>query len=195
VGEAAASIIVGFLVFDDVEELDLAGPFEVFGTAAAEGAPCSSITVAERSGLVRARHGLRVMPDTIIAACPPLGVLIVPGGPGSRTVRDRPAVLEFARAQAGTVASVCTGALILASAGMLDGRRAATHHGALGLLRQHKLVNVDPAARFVLEGRIGTSAGVSAGIDLALALTARLWGNVLADRVARRIEWTRPAGP
>ena len=181
---------IGILVFDDVEELDFVGPLEVFGQAQQLGAPCRVLLVASDAREIHCRYGLRLRPEANLAACPQLDLLVVPGGPGARThARANPAILAFIRQQPGAVASVCTGALILAAAGVLTGHRATTHWSALDLLRATADVQVEAGVRMVFDGRIATSAGVSAGIDLALALVGRRWGGELAREVAKRIEW------
>lgn len=130
------------------------------------------------------------MPDCILQEAPALDLLIVPGGLGARThVRENPQILEFVRRQRGTVVSVCTGALILAAAGMLDGLSATTHHSSLDLLREYGQITIQEGTRFVMHERVATSAGVTAGIDLALALVAREWGHSVAESVAANLEW------
>ncbi|GIV95419.1 MAG: AraC family transcriptional regulator [Herpetosiphonaceae bacterium] len=183
-------VTIGILVFDDVEELDFVGPLEVFGMAGQAGADCRVLLVAAGEGEVRCRYGLQVQPHASFASCPPLDLLIVPGGLGARThAREHPAILRFVREQPGQIASVCTGALILAAAGVLHGRRVTTHHRAFDLLRAYEGVRVEEGVRFIFDGPIATSAGVSAGIDLALALAAQRWGAALAAEVAHRMEW------
>src|SRR5207237_8514660 len=103
--------------------------------------------------------------------------------------RQNERILHFVREQKGIVASVCTGALILAAAGILDGLPATTHQAALDLLRQRHAIIVRHAVRFVLGEHVATSAGVSAGIDLSLALVARTWGDEVAEKVAANLEW------
>jgi len=130
------------------------------------------------------------VPDCILQEAPALDLLIVPGGLGARThVRENPQILEFVRRQRGTVVSVCTGALILAAAGMLDGLSATTHHSSLDLLREYGQITIQEGTRFVMHERVATSAGVTAGIDLALALVAREWGHSVAESVAANLEW------
>jgi transcriptional regulator GlxA family with amidase domain len=182
---------IGILVFEQVEELDFIGPLEVFGMASQFGADCQTVLIASQLlGPLRCRHGLRVLPECTLEEAPALDVLIIPGGIGARTqARADPEILEFVRQQPGLVASVCTGALILAAAGVLDDLAATTHHSALDLLREHAAVNVRSEVRFVLHERVGTSAGVTAGIDLALAIVMREWGDVVADAVAANLEW------
>ena len=181
---------VGIIVFDDVEELDFVGPLEVFGVAGRLGADCRPLLIAEGPGMIACRYGLRLEPHATFRTCPRLDLLIVPGGPGARThARENLAILDFVRRHESSVASVCTGALVLASAGLLQGRRATTHYSALDLLRAYEGVTVESNVRMIFDDPIATSAGISAGIDLALALVARAWGDDLAREVARRLEW------
>ena len=183
---------IGILIFDDVEELDFAGPYEVFGMAARFGADCRTLLIAEERREIKCRHGMRVVPDSSIDEAPALDILIVPGGLGARThARSNPKILDFVRRQTHTVASVCTGALILSNAGLLDGLTATTHHSAFALLRENPRIEVREGMRFILHDRIATSAGVSAGIDLALALVGREWGGAVAARVAANMEWEK----
>ena len=181
---------IGILVFDEVEELDFVGPLEVFGMAARFGADCETLVIAPQPGHVRCRHGLQVLPDCSLQEAPALDLLIVPGGLGARThAKANPQILEFVRRQRGTVVSVCTGALILAAAGILDGFSATTHQSSLDLLREYGQITIQEGARFVMHERVATSAGVTAGIDLALALVAREWGHSVAETVAANLEW------
>ncbi len=181
---------VGILVFDDVEELDFIGPLEVFGMAARLGAECTTLLVAAHEGEIRGSYGLRFRPSYTVESCPTLDLLIVPGGYGARTHAQKdPVILDFLRQRRGPTASVCTGALILASAGLLRGHPATTHYSALDLLAEFEGVEVRRGARFTLGEQIFTSAGISAGIDLSLALVARMFGDDLAERVATRLEW------
>jgi transcriptional regulator GlxA family with amidase domain len=186
----AAPFTIGILVFDDVEELDFIGPLEVFGVAKQNGAPLKTILVAKDHSELKAHYGLTFKPEATFASCPPLDLLIVPGGPGARgRVRHDGRTLDFIKAQKGEVASVCTGALILAAAHLLDGKRATTHRNRLDLLAEYTAVHVDREARLVFDGRIATSAGITAGIDLALAIVARHWGVQLVEKVAAVLEW------
>ncbi len=181
---------IGILVFNDVEELDFVGPLEVFGTAAWLGANCRVAITSEDGKPVRARNGLNIIPDYSFDDLPHLSILVVPGGLGARThALANLRILQLVREQSGQVASVCTGALILAEAGVLDNHAATTHHTALDRLRQYQKVSVKGDKRWIIEGAIATSAGVSAGIDLALALVSSLWGLSIAERVAENMEW------
>jgi transcriptional regulator GlxA family with amidase domain len=186
----APQFTIGILVFDDVEELDFIGPLEVFGVAKENGAPLKTLLVGKNHAEMRAHFGLTFKPEVTFASCPKLDLLIVPGGPGARGhVRHDGNTLEFIKRQEGEVASVCTGALILAAAHLLDDKRATTHRNRLDLLAEYGAVHVERDSRLVFDGRIATSAGITAGIDLALALVARHWGLPLAEKVASVLEW------
>lgn len=129
---------VGILIFDEVEELDFVGPLEVFGMLSRNNQLQIAI-VAEQTEIVRCHYGLQVVPTHSLADCPSLDLLIVPGGPGARkNARENPAILEFVRRQQGYVASVCTGALVLAGAGLLKNQGATTHHRRLEMLREYQ---------------------------------------------------------
>jgi transcriptional regulator GlxA family with amidase domain len=195
--------IVALLLFPEVEVLDFAGPFEVFSIAAGHGdpPPFRVLTVAATKAPVVAVGGLRVLPDHDFTDAPQAGLLLIPGGAGSRHAsRDR-ATLDWIRGQergVEIVASICTGALLLGKLGLLDGLGATTHWTALDELRATSpAILVRPETRFVDNGRILTSAGISAGIDMSLHIVARLCGGATAMTVAREMEyeWRRsPAG-
>lgn len=186
--------LVGILVFDAVEVLDFAGPFEVFsGTRAPHGEPYVDVVTIGASAQVRTRGGLQLLPAYTLAECPPLDALIVPGGPGAdeRSVIQDELILPFLRQRAGstpTVASVCTGAFLLGRAGLLDGRRATTHTAALAALRAEFPAVAVVERKFVDEGAILTAAGVSSGIDLALHLMERWFGPEARARAARGLD-------
>jgi transcriptional regulator GlxA family with amidase domain len=186
---------VGILVFDDAEVLDVAGPYEVFSVAGRRSGlePFQVSLVAERSGPVTLRNGFVVQPHFTCDAAPAIDLLLIPGGYGTRRELSNAGLLAWIQAAAGKselVLSVCSGSLLLGKAGLLDGLAATTHHGAIDLLRQ-----VAPGAvvkereRFIDNGRVIVSAGVSAGIDMALHVVARLLGEELADEAARYMEW------
>lgn len=192
---------VGILLFDDVEVLDFAGPFEVFSTASRiverSGAPrpFDVFTVAAQSS-VRARHGLVVVPMHRIGEEPPIDVLVVPGGVVSAVLRHRPTIEWIAdRARSSRlVSSVCTGAFLLAEAGLLHGRPATTHWEDLDdLAAAYPRVGVRRGVRFVDDGDVITSAGISAGIEMSLHVVGRLLGPDWARRTARQMEY-RPGG-
>ena len=194
---------IGILLFDDVEVLDFCGPFEVFSVAAGLGAgsggesPFTVFTLAGHAGLVRAAGGLKVQPDYSINDHPPIDLLLVPGGWGTRREVDNLRLIDWIRAQDAQTTlttSVCTGAFLLGRAGLLEGHRVTTHRGSIERLRRgFPGVTVLDNVRFVDEGKIVTSAGISAGIDMALHLVARLQGEGLANQTARQMEYTPAA--
>lgn len=195
---------VGILIFDQVEVLDFAGPYEVFSRTRLDpgiesrrtndSAPFRVLTVAATSEPVVATGGLRVVPDFDFEKAPPIDLLVVPGGFGTRSLLEDRATLDWLRGvipRAKLVSSVCTGALLLARIGALANRRATTHWGALDLLGQiDPTITVDREARFVTDG-IVTSAGVSAGIDMAFGVVERLHGREVADETARYMDYPR----
>ena len=183
---------VGIVLFPNVEELDFVGPLEALGAMAFIDRGWQVVTIAEAGGSVRARHGLSVNVDHSFADAPPLDVLLVPGGQGTRQEVDNPRMIDFVReagANAQYVTSVCTGAFILHRAGFLSGRRATTHWGAIGQLRELGDVEVVDDERFVQDGNVITAAGVSAGIDMALYLASRLTDRQTAQNVQKLMEY------
>jgi transcriptional regulator GlxA family with amidase domain len=183
---------VGILLFDEVEELDFVGPLEVFGVAARLVGSIRILTVSKDGRQIRGRYGLKVQPDHSFTNCPPLDILIIPGGKGAREhARHDRETLAFVKAHASRhpIASICTGALVLAEAGILKGRKATTHHSALDMLRQYADVHVLEGARFVLDNQVASSAGVSAGIDLALELIRNNLGDKIAQEVSGIMEY------
>jgi transcriptional regulator GlxA family with amidase domain len=188
---------VAILLFDDVEVLDFAGPFEVFSvTDELRGYGTFNVyTIAEQPGTVRARNGLKVVPDYPLDRCPPPDVLIVPGGFGTRALLKKPALLEWLRIRsrdAEITFSVCTGSIVLGQAGLLDGLRATTHHECFELLRSvAPRTQVIETERYVDNGRVLTAAGISAGIDCALHIVERLLGADAAVATARYMEYRR----
>jgi transcriptional regulator GlxA family with amidase domain len=189
--------IVAILLFDDVEVLDFAGPFEVFSVADKlnNHAVFAVCTVAPARTTIRAVNGLKIIPDYTLEDCPAPDVLIVPGGIGTRPLLNQPTLLEWIRIKSRTaeiVASVCTGALLLGKIGLLNGLKTTTHHQALDFLRQiAPEAAVDPSKRFHDNGKICTAAGISAGIDLSLHLVARLINSDAGDATARQMEYER----
>ncbi|MEU2660537.1 GlxA family transcriptional regulator [Streptomyces sp. NPDC007325] len=182
------------VLFDGVQSLDVTGPVEVFHAAGwaagAEADPYPIRTASLDGGPVRTSSGLRILPDTGLAeavAGGPPHTLVVPGGEGTRG--SDPDLVDWLRThgpRAERLVSVCTGALRLAEAGLLDGHRATTHWMACEhMARRHPEVDVDPEPIFVRDGRIATSAGVTAGIDLALALVEEDLGREAALTIAR----------
>ncbi len=192
---------VAILIFDEVEVLDFAGPFEVFAVSdeLCDYTAFNVFTVGLLPGTVRARHGLKLVPDHTLETCPAPHVLIIPGGHGTRALLTQPVLLEWIRMKArraGLVMSVCTGALVLAQAGLLHGLRVTTHHEMLATLAVlAPSATVDPSARFHDnpapdgQGRILTAAGISAGIDCSLHAIRLLLGPAVAEQTARYMEY------
>jgi transcriptional regulator GlxA family with amidase domain len=195
---------VGILIFDGVAALDVAGPLEVLSRARLEpglesrhredAALFDVFTVARTREPVTATGGLVLLPSHSFADSPGLDILLVPGGFGTRPLLQDAETIEWIRrtaASARRTASICTGALLLARAGLLDGRRATTHWGAFGLLATlGNGITVDRESRFVDDG-VMTSAGLASGMDLALHLVETLFGRAVADETARFIEYRR----
>lgn len=189
---------IGIFVFDDVEVLDLGGPFEVFSVASrvavrrGEQSPFSPVMIATGSGPVHARGGFRVLPDFTLEDHPALDVLVVPGGVVDRVQADV-RVVDWVRRQAARVplvASVCTGAFVLAQAGLLVGRTVTTHwEDQADLARQFPELRVVSGRSWVDEGHVITSGGISAGIDMSLHLVSRLHSPDLATATARQMEY------
>jgi transcriptional regulator GlxA family with amidase domain len=170
-------ITTGILLFDDVEELDFAGPYEVFGMAKQDGD--GLVTIAEGSGPVRGAKGLRVLPDHTFADAPALDILVVPGGWGTRREAENPVLLDWIAKVAPActwVTSVCTGAFLLHAAGPARGKQTTTHWASIERLREQGDVTVHDNIRYVRDGNVVTAAGVSAGIDMALWVIGQVYG-------------------
>jgi transcriptional regulator GlxA family with amidase domain len=189
---------IGIVLFEDAEELDFVGPWEVFTLAVADLPDARVLTLAERRGPVRCAKGLRVLPDHPFEEAPALDVVLVPGGQGTRREADNPALVDWLRRAAEScqwVTSVCTGALLLQRAGLVDGRRVTTHWAFVESLRGRAPdTEVLSGVRYVRDGRIVTAAGVSAGIDMALWLVGQIWDVERARRTQRFMEYD-PAPP
>ncbi|MEQ8349022.1 MAG: DJ-1/PfpI family protein [Sneathiellaceae bacterium] len=182
---------VGFLLYPNLTQLDLTGPWEVFSRV-----PQSEVHLVWKDmDPVTADGGMRITPTATLADAPAFDLLCVPGGPGQVAVMEDAAVLEFLCRQAETasyVTSVCTGSLILAASGLLAGRRAACHWASRDQL---SLFGVTPvAARVVEDGRFISGGGVTAGIDFALVAVARIWGEEIAQAIQLSMEYD-PAPP
>ena len=186
---------VAILLFDEVEVLDFAGPFEVFAVASElhDYALFRVFTVAASAGPIHARNSLAVFPDYPLESAPRPDVLVIPGGIGTRTLMNNTAIcgwIAAAAEQAELTLSVCSGALLLAKAGLLAGLRATTHHQVLELLREVAPdTEVIAGERYVDNGRIVTAAGISAGIDASLYVVGRLCGEAVSTRTAAYMEY------
>jgi transcriptional regulator GlxA family with amidase domain len=186
---------VALFIFDDAEVMDVAGPFEVFSVAGRRHGlePFQVSLVAEKRMPVTLRNGFRVEPNATIAETPSPDILIIPGGIGTRREMHNQTVLEWiqrATPRAELVLSVCTGSLVLASAGLLDGMDVTTHHGAIDLLRETApKARVREGVRFLDNGKVIVSAGISAGIDMSLHVVERLLGEEMAEETAGYMEY------
>jgi len=191
----AAPRQVSILIFDEAEVLDVAGPFEVFSVAGRRHGlePFRVSLVAERPGGIALRNGFVVTPHFTLQNAPAPALLVLPGGYGTRRELGNPALIQWIRQQASAselVLSVCTGSLLLAKAGLLDGLEVTTHHLAVPELRAlaPKAV-IRERERFLDNGKVIVSAGVSAGIDMSLHVVERLCGTVVAEETAAYMEY------
>ncbi len=182
----------GILLFPDAEELDFVGPWEMLTMwSRYAGGPSRCLMVAQTAQPVTCAKGMSVNPQHSFADCPPLDALLVPGGEGTRREVDNPVLIDFVRQQAAGarhLLSVCTGSFVLQRAGLLAGRRATTHWASLDRLRALGDVQV-AEERWVHDGHVWTSAGVSAGIDMMLAYIAHEAGPTVAGKVQLYAEY------
>lgn len=185
------------LIFDDVEVLDFAGPFEVFSVTneLSNYSLLNVYTVAREKVPVTARNGLSVNPNYSIDEAPQPDILIVPGGSGTRPILQQPDILTWIRQSsqnADKVLSVCTGALLLAKVGLLDGLKSTTHHSAFDLLGEiAPETEIVRDVRFADNGKVITAAGISAGIDMSLYVIEILYGTETAQLTAEYMEFRR----
>jgi len=182
---------IGFLIFRDVQQLDLTGPYEILASLA----DTQLYLIARDLEPVKSVTGLQLLPTTTLLDCPQLDVLCVPGGKGVNALLNDDETLAFVREQAANaryVTSVCTGALVLGAAGLLRGKRATTHWGAHEFLAAFGAIPV--RERVVQDGTLFTGGGVTAGIDFALTLAAELGGRAAAEAVQLGLEYS-PAPP
>lgn len=187
---------VGIFLFDDVEVLDFAGPFEVFSVTEIENGqqPFVVETVSEKGDLVIATNGLKVQPDYSFDNVPRFDILIILGGLGAREREmNNDNAINWITNQMKTVqlmTSVCTGALLLAKAGLLNGKMATTHQASLERLKKEfPQVEVQREVKFVDEGNIITSGGISAGINMSFHIVKRLLGSEVAQNTAKIMEY------
>ncbi|NAW58548.1 MULTISPECIES: DJ-1/PfpI family protein [unclassified Vibrio] len=190
---------IGIYIYDDAEVLDFAGPFEVFSTARRLAQNDWQIFfIAQVDALVKARGGMMISPHYHFANHPPLDMLLVVGGLHQAQL-DKPAVINWIRQQAqqvSRIASVCTGAFLLAEAGILDGLSVTTHwEDQAALQARYPALSVLTDTRWVEQGDVMTSGGISAGIDMSLSLVALLAERTLAERTAVQMEYRWQASP
>ena len=190
---------VAILIFEDIEVLDFCGPFEVFAVAGEQSESditprCFKvITVSPDGKAIRARNGLKVTPDYSMADCPAADILMVPGGAGTRPLVKNPEVVDWVVQTATKTeisASVCTGALVLAKGGLLDGKAATTHHEAFPLLKKlAPTADIQTEVRFTAAGNTYTCGGIAAGIDLSLHLVEKLAGQEVRYKTQVEMEY------
>lgn len=188
---------VGILLFNEVEVLDFAGPFEVFSIASysnCQQKPFTVKTVAQTSDLISARNGLKVQPDFDFNNSPSFDILIIPGGYGAEEIEIHNEILKnwikIRAEECDIIASVCTGSFLLAETGLLDGKRATTHWLDIDRLESdYKEIKVQRGVKYVDESNIITSGGISAGIDMSFYLLNRLVGKEIAIATAKRMEY------
>jgi transcriptional regulator GlxA family with amidase domain len=194
---------VGIVLFENIEVLDFCGPFEVFSATRLneerrreEQSPFEVFLVAERNEPIVATGGMKVIPDHTFENCPQLDILVVPGGWGTRKELNNSILLDWLRTRAAeveTLTSVCTGSMLLGYAGLLNGLHATTHWRSLDWMRESfPSVTVEYDKHFVEDGRVLTSAGISAGIDMTLMVVARYFGEDIARATAKHIEYPYP---
>lgn len=194
---------VGIVLFENIEVLDFCGPFEVFSVTRLneerrreEPSPFEVILVAEKNNPVITTGGMKVIPDHTFESCPKLDILVVPGGWGTRKELKNPAMLNWLRiraSEAEILTSVCTGSMLLGFAGLLDGRHATTHWRSLDWMRESfPAVTVEYDKHVVEDSSVITSAGISAGIDMALKVVERYCGEAIARATAKYMEYPYP---
>ncbi len=189
--------LVGLFLFNEVEVLDFAGPFEVLSITEdpeTKDKPFQVMTVSEDGRQIKARNGLKVQPDYSFETAPIFDIVIIPGGYGADHIEiNNPVVINWIQAQSmhsEILASVCTGAFLLAKAGLLDDKRATTHWMDIEILqRKFPKVTVLSNIKYVDEGHIVTSAGISAGIQMSLHLVRRLLSEEIALQTVKRMEY------
>ena len=192
--------MLGIFIFNNIEVLDYCGPFEVLNVIRLDeekrfktDSPFDVKLIAPSEDVVITRGGMKVLPDYSFDNCPKLDIIIIPGGLGTRELMYDKTVLEFVKEKAREVellTSVCTGSLILANAGLLEGVESTTHWKSLDRMEdEFKNVKVNKTKHFVEDGNIITSAGISAGIDMALYIVKRYFGETVSRNTAKYMEY------
>jgi transcriptional regulator GlxA family with amidase domain len=187
---------IAILIFDGVEEMDFVGPLEVFAAAAEPHREWRVATVAETLAPIRCEKGMRVLPDCVFAEIDRAEVVVIPGGSGARREIANAATvswLQGMKPRCDWIASVCTGAFLLAGSGLANGRRITTHHDFLYKLREMANAEVVEGVRFVRDGEIVSAAGVMSGIEMSLWLVGRIWGTEAVARTKSYIAYDVPA--
>lgn len=182
----------GFLLFNGLEELDLVGPWEMISIWGKHyNGPQDIFTISQDGDSIKCAKGLTIAADYSFQSCPTPDYLLIPGGQGTRSEMNNKKLIDFIQFQAKfcrKLLSVCTGSFLLDAAGLLDGRKATTHWQSLERLKQNKEIKVSEQ-RYVVDGNIWTSAGVSAGMDMALAFIADIAGKEIAGKVQLHAEY------
>lgn len=188
---------VGIFIFNDVELLDFAGPYEVFSVASEmhDYKYFSVFTISENGDMIKTVNGLKVQPDYSFDTHPNIDILLIPGGVGSRKLIKNARVLDWVKKnylRTEVTCSVCSGALVLGKLGLLDNLISTTHHQVIDLLKEiAPLTNIDKGKRYIDNGKIMTSAGISAGIDLALHIVNKIYGIEAEQKTIEHMEYRK----
>lgn len=188
---------VGIFIFNDVELLDFAGPYEVFSVASEmhDYKYFSVFTISENGDMIKTVNGLKVQPDFSFDTHPNMDILLIPGGVGSRKLIKNARVLDWVKKntlRSEITCSVCSGALVLGKLGLLDNLISTTHHQVIDLLKEiAPLTNIDKGKRYIDNGKIMTSAGISAGIDLALHIVNKIYGIEAEQKTIEHMEYRK----
>ncbi|TDK45072.1 DJ-1/PfpI family protein [Antarcticimicrobium luteum] len=186
---------IAVLVFDGVEEMDFAGPWEVLASAIEDAPDWRIVTVAERADPIRCEKGLRILPDLTYDTTGDVGIVVIPGGSGARREIGNPGTVAWLQRIApgcDWVTSVCTGAFLLAGAGLARGRHVTTHHDFTDLLARDAEDSVIETRRMVRDGNVVSAGGVMSGIEMSLWLVERIWGAETRARVENYIAYGFP---
>jgi cyclohexyl-isocyanide hydratase len=182
---------IGILIYPNVEEMDFVGPFEVLSYVnKIQPGSTKVLLIAENSGPITASNGMTVIPHATLKDCPPLNVFVAPGGGGRVAAMKNPVLIDFIKKQAKTsqyVTSVCSGAFLLAEAGLLKGKKATTYYAFLTELKTYSVEVL--TNKVVHDGQIITAAGVTSGLQFGFYMLNLLFGSELSQEVARRIEF------
>ncbi len=188
---------IGIFIFNDVELLDFAGPYEVFSVASEmhDYKYFSVFTISENGDMIKTVNGLKVQPDYSFDTHPNIDILLIPGGVGSRKLIKNARVLDWVKKnylRTEVTCSVCSGALVLGKLGLLDNLISTTHHQVIDLLKEiAPLTNIDKGKRYIDNGKIMTSAGISAGIDLALHIVNKVYGIEAEQKTIEHMEYRK----
>jgi len=203
IGDRGKQRTFGILLYPDVEAVECCGPYDIFAGARVDEelrresqSPIRVLLISNNREPVTSAGGMRILPDVDFATCPPLDVLLVPGGPGTRAVMNEQRYLDFIRKQAEQVeriASIGTGSLVLGAAGLLNGLSATTHWRARDFFRsKFPGTTLERDLRVVVDGQMMTSSSIYAGMEMSLMLVAHYYGEEVARNVAQHMEYAYP---